>query len=96
MNILLRVIEEPVIDVEGNPSETESPVAGSKRPAESPISGPPPKMVALPEIIFKQDSIFKQEGSKEEDSNPFKLKIKVKQKEMFYTKLEKNTIRSRF
>lgn len=65
-----REIEDVVfVDVEGNPSETESPQAGTKRKAESPPHVPVPQVVSVSVPTIRSASV-------EEDSNPVKLKIK--------------------
>ena len=56
------------VDVEGTPSENESPMAGTKRKAESPPSGHQVVSVSVPTV---------RSTMLEEDSNPVKLKIKV-------------------
>ena len=67
-----REIEDVVfVDVEGNPSETESPQAGTKRKADSPPHVPVPQVVSVSVPTIRSASV-------EEDSNPVKLKIKVR------------------
>ena len=56
------------VDVEGTPSENESPMAGTKRKAESPPSAHQVVSVSVPTV---------RSTMLEEDSNPVKLKIKV-------------------
>ena len=56
------------VDVEGTPSENESPMAGTKRKAESPPSAHQVVSVSVPTV---------RATMLEEDSNPVKLKIKV-------------------
>ena len=59
------------VDVEGTQSENESPAAGSKRKAESPPHVPTPQLVSVSVPTIRS-------SVSEEDSNPVKLKIKVK------------------
>ena len=58
------------VDVEGTPSETESPVVGMKRKAES------PPILTVPQVVTVSVPTIRS-ALQEDDSNPVKLKIKV-------------------